>query len=90
MVSTLRRCSYVNLTISSVNKLSLSCFSLFSLFCFSSLCQIVVLLNFLDIKVDPNSLLFSQRERERERERERDRRRSPVVRGGGDPVVAWC
>ena len=39
-------------------------FSLFSSFCFSSLCQKVVLLNFLDIKVNPNSLLFSERERE--------------------------
>ena len=34
------------------------------LFCFSSSCQRVVLLNFLDIKANPNSLLFSQRERE--------------------------
>ena len=73
---------HVNLTISSVNKLktiwrfspssllSLSFLSLFVLFCISSLCQRVVLLNFLDIKVNPNSLLFSKRERERERERE--------------------
>ena len=50
------------------------------LFCFSSSCQRVVLLNFLDIKANPNSLLFSQRERES--------RRSPVVRGG--PVMRWC
>ena len=92
MVSTLHRCSYVNLTIYSVNKLktiwrfspfftllSLSFFSLFSLFCFSSSCQRVVLLNFLDIKVTPNSLLFS----------ERDSRQSPVVKGwsGGAMVL---
>ena len=90
MVSTLHRCSYVNLTISSVNKLkTIWRFSPFFpffhfpfffasyLFCFSELCQRVVLLNFLDIKVNPNSLLFSDRERERERES----RRSPVVRG---------
>ena len=88
MVSTLHRCSYVNLTISSVNKLKTIwrfspffpsftfLFSLFSLFCFSSLCQRVVLLNLLDIKVNPNSL-----ERERERWRERESRRSQVVRG---------
>ena len=31
--------------------------------------------------MNPNSLLFSQRERERERERVRESRRSPVVRG---------
>ena len=40
----------------------------------------VVLLNFLDIKVNPNSLSFSQGERERES------RRSPVVMG----MVRWC
>ena len=91
MVSTLHRYSYVNLTISSVNKLktiwrfspffssfTFLFFSLFSLFCFLSLCQRVVLLNFLDIKVNPNSLLFSERES----------RRSPVVRGwSGGAVV---
>ena len=76
MVSTLYRCSYDNSTISSFIKLStkwrfslfflLSLFFLSSLFfniCFSSLCQRVVLLNFLDTKVNPNSLLFSERER---------------------------
>ena len=47
-------------------------------------------MNFLDIEVNPNNLLFSQRERrERERERERESRRSPVVRGwsGGAMVL---
>ena len=38
-------------------------FSLFYLFCFSGLCQRGISLNFLDIKVNPNSLLFSERER---------------------------
>ena len=71
---------HVNLTISSVNKLKnnmallsffpsftfLSVTFLFNLFCISSLYQRVVLLNFLDIKVNPNSLLFSKRKRERE------------------------
>ena len=47
-------------------------------FCFSSLCQRVVLLNLLDTKVSSECLLFSQRERES--------RRSPVIRG----VVGWC
>ena len=92
MVSILHRCSYDNSAISPVNKLknnmallsffpSFTCLSftfLFNLFCFSSLCQRVVLLNFLNIKVNPNSLLFSQRES----------RRSPVVRGGW--AVRWC
>ena len=41
-------------------------FTFFNLFCFSSLCQGVVLLNFLDTKANLSSLLFSQRERERE------------------------
>ena len=52
-----------------------------NLFCFRSLCQRVVLLNLLDIKVNPNCLLFSQRERMS--------RRSPVVRGwsGGAMVL---
>ena len=100
----LHRCSYDNSTISSVNKLKngasllvyflhFSFTFLSNLFCVRSLCQRVVLLNLLDTKVNPNSLLFSQRERERvrereregERERERERekmsRRSPVVRG---------
>ena len=84
---------HVNLTISSVNKLktiwrfspfsllSLSFLSLFVLFCISSLCQRVVLLNFLDIKVNPNSLLFSKRERERERVAE------VQSRGGGALVL---
>ena len=44
---------------------------LFNFFCFSSLGQRVVLLNLMDTKVNPNSLLFFYRERERERERER-------------------
>ena len=71
---------HVNLTTSFANKLQtiwrfspffpsftfLSITFLFNLFCISSLCQRVVLLNFLDIKVNPNSLLFSERERERE------------------------
>ena len=57
---------------------------LFNLFCFSSLCQRVVLLNFLDTKANPNCLLLSQRERES--------RRSPVMRVGvlGGRVVRWC
>ena len=83
MVSTLHRCSYVNLTISSVYKLKTIwrfspffpsftfLFPLFSLFCFSCFCQRVVLLNFPDTKLNPNSLLFSERES----------RRSPVVWG---------
>ena len=75
MVSTLHRCSYDNSTISSVKKLKTICASfffpsfsftfLFNLFCFSRLCQRVILLNFLDIKVNPDSFLFSQRESER-------------------------
>ena len=44
---------------------------LFNFFCFSSLGQRVVLLNLMDTKVNPNSLLFFYRERERERERGR-------------------
>ena len=48
---------------------------------FRSLCQRVVLLNLLDIKVNPNYLLFSQRESESESETEKMSRRSPVVRG---------
>ena len=94
MVITLHRCSYDNSTIISVNKLkqydasllssllSLFFLSLFFLICFSSLCQRVVLLNLLDIKVNPNCLLFH-------RERERENRRSPVVRGwsGGAMVL---
>ena len=89
MVSTLHGCSYENSTISPVNKLinsmALLSFSpsftflsftfLFNLFCFSGLCQIVVLLNLLDTKVNPNCLLLSEREREN--------RRSPVLRRGG-------
>ena len=39
--------------------------------------------NFLETKVNPNSLLFSEREREREREGESWR--SPVVR----EVIGW-
>ena len=58
---------------------------LFNLFCISSLCQRVVLLNFLDIKVNPNSLLFSQRERERERERE-----SSKSSREGDGAMVLC
>ena len=66
---------------SSVTFLSIS--FLFNLFCFSSLWQRVVLLNFLDTKVNPYYLLFSQRER-------RESRRSPVVRGwsGGAMVLS--
>ena len=45
---------------------------LFNLFRFSRLCQRVVLLNLLNTKVNPNCLLFSQRES----------RQSPVMRGG--------
>ena len=85
MVSTLHRCSDDNSTIFYVKKLktirrffpffpsfTFPFFSpfLFNLFCFSSLCQRVYLLLLLDTKVDPNCLLFSQREKERERERE--------------------
>ena len=44
-------------------------------------------MNLLDIKVNPNCLLFSQREREREREKKMSRQ-SPVVRGWS--VVRWC
>ena len=61
MVSTLHRCSYDNSTISSVIKLkTILRFSPF----FPPFTQRVVLLNFLDTKVNPNNLLFSQRERE--------------------------
>ena len=45
---------------------------LFTVFCFSNLGKRIVLLNFLDTKVNPNSLLFST-ERERERGRQTDR-----------------
>ena len=42
-------------------------------------------MNLLDIKVNPNYLLFSERETERERERESPK---PVVRGwSGGPVA---
>ena len=92
----LHRCSYDNSTISSVNKLKKQWrFSPFfpsytflsDLFCFRSLCQRVILLNLLDIKVNPNCLLFSKREREREREKMS--RRRPVMRGwsGGAMVL---
>ena len=56
---------------------------LFNLFCLSSLCQRVVLLNLLDIKVNSKCSLFSERERERES------RRSPIMRGvvGGAMVL---
>ena len=61
---------------------------LLNFFCFSSLGQRVVLLNFLDTKVNSSSLLFftkretdRQTDRLRERERERESRRSPVLRG---------
>ena len=89
MVSTLHRCSYGNPMISSVNKLKtiwrFSSFFLLSLFFpllfFSiSLGQRVILLNFLDTKVNPNSLLFFT-ERERQTDRERETRRSRVLRG---------
>ena len=40
-------------------------------------------MNLLDIKVNPNCLLFSQRERERERENE-----SP--KSSREGVVWWC
>ena len=92
MVSTLHRCSYDNSTISYVNKLKTICDSsffpsftflslifLFNLFCFSRLCQRVVLLNFLDIKVNPNSSLFSQRERVRE-----------SLKSSSEGVAGWC
>ena len=55
-------------------------FFLCNLFCFLSKCQKVVLLNLLDTKVNPNCLLFSQRERES--------RRSPVVGDVGTPVYS--
>ena len=67
---------------------------LFNVFCFSSLVQRVVLLNFLDTKVYPNSLLFftergKERDRQTERLRERESRRSPVLRGwSGGAMVA--
>ena len=79
----LHRRSYDNSTISSDNKVkkTMALLSFFSflhfsftflsiLFCFRSLCQRVVLLNLLDTKVNPNCLLFSQRERDSERENE--------------------
>ena len=71
----------------SFSLLSLFFLSLFNLFCFLRLCQRVVVLNFLDIKVTPNNLLFSQRERERERERERVRESS---KSSCEGVVGWC
>ena len=43
-------------------------------------------MNFLDTKVNSNSLLFSQRERERERERESPK--SSCEEGGRE--VRWC
>ena len=43
-------------------------YSIFYLFCFSSLYQGVVLLDLLETKINPNCLIFSQRERERDRE----------------------
>ena len=45
--------------------------------CFRSLCQRVVLLNLLDIKVNPNCLLFSERENE-----------SP--KSSPEGMVGWC
>ena len=83
----------IDSTISSVNKLknngaSLLFFFLYfsftflsDLFCFRSLCQRVVLLNLLDIKVNPNCLLFSERERERENE---------SLKSSREGVVGWC
>ena len=52
---------------------------LFNLFCLSSLCQRVVLLNLLDIKVNSKCSLFSERES----------RRSPIMRDvvGGAMVL---
>ena len=91
----LHRCSYDNSTISSVNKLKntmalLSFFSflhfsftfLSNLFCFRSLCQTVVLVNLLDIKVNPNCLFF-HRERERENESPKSSREGVVGRCDG-------
>ena len=96
----LHRCSYDNSTISSVNKLkknngasllfSFLHFSftfLSSLFCFRSLCQTVVLVNLLDIKVNPNCLFITERERDRERERKWV---AVVQSWGGGRVVRWC
>ena len=54
-----------------------------NLFCFRSLCERVVLLNLLDIKVNPNCLLFSEREREREREDE-------APKSSREGIVGWC
>ena len=50
---------------------------------FSSICQRVILFNLLDTKVNPNCLLFSQRERQRERE-------SPKSNHERGRVVGWC
>ena len=53
-------------------------------------CQRVVLLNFLDTKVNPNSLLFPQRERERGGGGGEIRQSSREVGRGGRQVVRWC
>ena len=58
-----------------------------NLFCFRSLCQRVVFLNLMDIKVNPNCLLFSHRERDRETESERENESPKSSREG---VVVWC
>ena len=73
--------------LSSFSLLSLFFIFLFNLFVFQ-VCQRVVLLTLQGTKVNPNFLLFSEREREREREREThtEHRRSPVE----SRVVRWC
>ena len=81
--------------ISSVNKLKkngssllfpsytfLSFTFLSNLFCFRSLRQRVVLLNLLDIIVNPNCLLFSQTEREKER--------NESSKSSREGVGGWC
>ena len=40
--------------------------------------------------MNPNSLLFSQRERERERERERVREKNEWPKSSREGVVGWC
>ena len=83
MVSILRRRSYDNSTISSVDKLKAIWrfypFSLLSLFFFICFVFQVNVKESLDTEVNPNCLLFSQREREGE-----------TPKFGRGVVVGWC
>ena len=94
MVSTLHRCSYVNLTISSVNKLkTVWRFSpLFPSFTFLFFAFLFILffkfmskspfIEFPGHQSESKIAYYFQRERERES--------SKSSREGGDPVVRWC